>query len=312
MGPFEDIYTAFLQPVERTLTSQGVATIETLIGFYAALLERQASITTSRTKRLDETTQQDFVGLAEHVITLTTSLLLSAPSSDAGQNLLSSILALYERLAVTSTPHVIPIVLPSMRLIYLLVQQDSPASFGRLCGIIAAYKNAFDQHPRPVKDYYPTHVTDSLNWCLRDIYNLIWVSRGLIAVEQKATGLYCHVSLRSTLNDYLSGLEREYAIGNAFSLSNNPLLAALSSAAWRSIEEQDIGREGYDRDSIQYHQGPVTQRSLEVLRKKGGVSVDWDGPNGYKVLVLNWLAERGISGIRDLMFATVSDLKGKV
>jgi centromere protein I len=37
--------------------------------------------------------------------------------------------------------------------------------------------------------------------------------------------------------------------------------------------------------------------------------VDWDGAQGYKAYVLNWLAERGMGGIRDLMFATVTDLK---
>jgi centromere protein I len=39
--------------------------------------------------------------------------------------------------------------------------------------------------------------------------------------------------------------------------------------------------------------------------------VDWDGSNGYKVFVLHWLAERGLGGIKDLMFATVTELKGK-
>jgi centromere protein I len=51
---------------------------------------------------------------------------------------------------------------------------------------------------------------------------------------------------------------------------------------------------------------------LEVLKRKGGVSVDWEGPNGYKVMVLQWLDERGLSGIKDLMFATVVNLRGAV
>lgn len=205
----------------------------------------------------------------------------------------------------------IPIVLPPMHLVYLLAQSPSTTTLSRVCGIIGAYKVAFDQHPKPVKDYYPASVTDSLNFCLRDLYNLLWVSRALNVVEQKSVGLYCDPSLRSSLKDYLSGLDREYAIGSAFGLSNNAWLASTSAAAWRAMEEREIEREGYDRTGIRYHQGPVSQRSLEVLKRNGGIGVDWDGAMGYKVFVMNWLAERGLGGIRQFMFATVTDLKSK-
>jgi centromere protein I len=117
--------------------------------------------------------------------------------------------------------------------------------------------------------------------------------------------------LRSTLNNYISVIDREYSIGTAFGFSNYAWLASMSAAAWRALEEREITKEGYDKSSIRYHQGPVSQRSLEVLKRKGGVSVDWDGANGYKVFVLNWLAERGLGGVRELMFATVTELRGK-
>jgi centromere protein I len=148
-----------------------------------------------------------------------------------------------------------------------------------------------------------------MNLCLRDIYHLIWISRALITADQKALGFHCDATLRSTLNDYLGGIDREYAIGQAFLLSNNAWLASLSAAAWRDMEEGEISREGYDKRDIRYHQGPVSQRSLEVLKRKGGVSVDWDGKGGYKFYVLNWLADRGLSGVRELMVATVSELR---
>jgi centromere protein I len=244
------------------------------------------------------------------VSTITTSLLVSLPQNE-GQALVSAILSFYEMLSISSTPHVVPIILPPMHLVYLLTQHASPTTFSRVCGIIGSYKLAFDQHPKPVKDYYPTHVTDALNWCLRDIYHLLWISRALVTVDQKARGMYCDPALRSTLNDYLGGIDREYAVGAAFGLSNNACLASLAAVVWRAVEELEIGRESYDKSSIRYHQGPVSQRSLEVLKRKGGVSVDWDGANGFKVMVLNWLAERGLGGVRELMFATVTELRGK-
>jgi centromere protein I len=274
---FQDVYTDFFRPVELALASQGPSAYQKLLGFYTSLLQQQAREATTRSSSDDQV----------------------------------AILSFYELLSASSKPHIVPIILPPMHLIYLLTQHASPATFSRVCGIIGSYKLAFDQHPKPVKEYYPTHVTDALNWCLRDIYHLLWISRALVTADQKALGLHCDPALRSQLHDYLNGIDREYAIGAAFGLSNNALLASLSAAAWRVTEEREISREGYDKSSIRYHQGPVSQRSLEVLKRKGGVSVDWDGANGFKVFVLNWLAERGMSGVRDLMFATVTELRGK-
>ncbi|KAL1653580.1 Phosphate metabolism transcription protein [Didymella pomorum] len=161
----------------------------------------------------------------------------------------------------------------------------------------------------PVKHYYSSEVTDGLNWCLRDVYNFFWVARGLTVVEQKSVGMYCHPELRSSLDAYLSSLDRGYAIGHVFNLSYNAWLASMSSAAWHALEEQETDRQDLNRANFKAHGGTVTQQSLASLRNGGGISVDWDGAKGYKVFVLNWLAERGLGGLRELMFATVTDLK---
>ena len=245
--------------------------------------------------------------LAAHVSTLSTSLLVSLPP-ESGRVVVSSILSFYELLSASSKPHVIPIILPPMHLVYLLTQSTSATILSRICGVISNHKSAFDEHPKPVKDYYATEVTETLNWCLRDIYNLIWVSRGLVFTENKAAGLYCNPSVRAALNIYLTSVDREYAIGSAFGLSHNAWLAPMSAAAWHTLEEQEIQKGGYDRGRIRWHKGPVTQQSLAVSRN-GGVRVDWDGHGGYKAYVLKWLAERGLGGIQRLMFVTVTDLR---
>jgi centromere protein I len=291
-------------------SSQGPSAYQLIIDFYTSRLQHEVCIATSQAARRNAANGQIFHDLTAHVSRLSTSLLVSLPPG-TGHTLISSTLSFYELLSSSSRPHIIPIVLPSMHLVYHQAQQASPTTFSRICGVIGNYKLAFDQHPKPVKDYYATDVTDSLNWCLRDLYHLVWISRALITTDQKAVGLYCHPALRSTLNDYLNGVDREYAIGTAFGLSNSAWLASMSAAAWRTVEEREINKEHFDRNNIRYHQGPVSQRSLEVLKRKGGVSVDWDGANGYKVFVLDWLAERGLGGIRELMFATVTELRNK-
>jgi centromere protein I len=309
---FEDLYSDYFMPVERALSSNGLSSYERLIDFYTGLLHHRVSALSQqeppqRQPALSSPEQQVLRDAVAHFATLSTSLVLSLPS-DVGAGLTSSILSFYELLSTSTKPHIIPIILPPMRLVYHLVQSSSADVVSRICGIIGNYKQAFDEHPKPVKHYYPSEVTDELNWCLRDIYNLFWVARSLAVVDQKSVGMYCNPSLRSSLNDYLSKLDREYAIGHAFGLSHNAWLASMSSAAWHALEEREIDREEYDRGSIKWHRGPVSQQSLAVL-KNGGVNVDWEGTHGYKVFVLNWLAERGLDGLRELMFATVTDLR---
>jgi centromere protein I len=307
---FRDAYTDYFASVEQALSSHGPAAYEKLVNFYTSLLQKQLCAAIPQPSGRSSATNKVFQDLAAHISTLSNSLLLSLPAGE-GQPLISSVLSFYELLSTSSKPHLVPIILPPMHLVYLLTQHTSSTTFSRICGIIGAHKAAFDVHPKPVKQYYPNDVTDSLNWCLRDIYHLIWIARALLTADNKALGLHCHPDLRTALNDYLISIDREYAIGAVFGLSNHAWLAAMSAAAWRTMEEREVTREGYDKNSVRYHQGPVSGRSLEVLKRKGGVSVDWDGAAGYKVFVLNWLAERGLGGIRDLMFATVTELRDK-
>jgi centromere protein I len=309
--PAGDIYHAYLRPVEQALAAHGISAYVKLVDFYTSLSQHEISAAASKAAIRDHRYQQTVSNLAEHAATMFTSAVLSVPSGSS-TDITSSILSFYELLSKSSRPHIIPINLLPMHLVYLLAQDASSTTLSRICGIIGSYKTAFDNHPKPVKAYYPAAVTDAFNYCLRDMYNLVWVARGLLVQDQKCEGLYCDAALRSALNSYVSKVDREYAIGNAFTLSNNAWLASLSAAAWRTIEEREIEREGYDKNRIRYHQGPVSERSLEVLKSEGGVSINWEGPNGYKVMVLQWLDERGLSGIKDLMFATVMNLKGAV
>jgi centromere protein I len=279
-----------------------------LVDLYTALLQHQMALISSGPADSREIRQEVLSDMVEHVATLFSSALLSLPPGSSA-DLTSSILTFYELLSTSSRPHVIPIHLPPMHLIYMLAQDASVTTLSRICGIIGSYKLAFDAHPKPVKTYYASEVTDAFNYCLRDMYNLVWVSRGLVVQDQKSKGLYCDPILRSTLNEYVRTVDRGYSIATAFTLSYNAWLASLSAAAWRAVEKQKTEKAG-SQNITRYHDGPVTEKSLDILKNKGGVIVDWEGADGYKVMVLQWLTERGLGGIRDLMFATVINLKG--
>lgn len=308
---FDQVYVTYFLHVERALSTQDPPAYAKLIDFYSTLLQKQITQALIRGKQSSPPDYQVFDKIVDHVNSLATSLVLSLPHTTSDP-LSSSILSFYELLSRSSVPHTVPIILPPMHLVYMLSHNASSGTITRICGIISTYKIAFDNHPKPVKAYFPTIMTDVFNLCLRDIYNLFWVARALTVTEQKSLGCYCDPALRGKLNTYLSGLDREYAIGTTFGLSNNAWLASMSATAWHAIEERQIAREGFDRNSIRYHQGPVNQRSLEVLNKQGGVHVEWDTLEGYKVFVLRWLAERGLGGLKTFMFATVTAFKGKV
>ncbi|RYN75681.1 hypothetical protein AA0120_g11991 [Alternaria tenuissima] len=304
---FNADYRSYFKHIESALATQGISAYAMLVDFYKALLVNQINMTSTGSEDIREAGQEVLEDMMEHVRDLFTSALLSVPPG-SGIDLTSSILSFYEHLSASSNPHLIPIHLPPMHLVYLLAQDTSATTLSRICGIIGTYKSAFDAHPKPVKAYYSPEVTDTFNQCLRDLYNLVWVSRGLVAQKDKSKGLYCHEGLRSTLDSYLKTVDRNYAIAGAFTLSFNPCLTSLSAAAWRAMERREIDKVGEGMIN-KYHTGPVGEKSLALLKKEGGVGVDWEGANGYKVFVLQWLNERGLGGIKDLMFATVTNLK---
>jgi centromere protein I len=242
--------------------------------------------------------------LVAHVNKLSTSLILSIPTTSQSP-LISSIISFYEALSSSSRPSVVLIVLPPPHLAYLLAQSSSTAVFSRICGVYACYKIAFDRHPTPISSYYPTTMTIPFNSCLRDLFNMIWASRALDT--KQSDGFFCDPSLRQVLNTYLRDIDRDYDISVALNLSYNPLLSSLSAVAWKHLENDEIERQGYTMGEVRLHTGPVSQRSSEALRVNQGVNVGFEK---YKISVLEWLTERGLGGVKELMYSTNQRLKG--
>ncbi|KAF2463628.1 Mis6-domain-containing protein [Lindgomyces ingoldianus] len=312
LQPFDDAYNTFLGPAENAFVVQSPEAYCKLLSFYTNLLRHwMAEATPQPSDPIQLATgspdQQALEELVAHVSKMSSSLLLSIPTA-SNAPLISSILSFYEILSFSSHPRVVPILLPSLQLAYFLAQSHALATVSRTYGIYANYKTAFDKHPKPIQSYYLVSVTNSFNMVLRDIYNSLWGSKALLAVESKSHGFLCMPPLRASFQIYLGDLDHEYAVGLAFGLSHNASLASLSAAAWRSLEEAEIDDKGYDRDYVTWHTGPVSQRKVEVLSKNGGVSVSWDQ---YRIHVLKWMADRGCSGFKDLLSATVSNIKGR-
>ncbi|KAL1796101.1 hypothetical protein ACET3X_006325 [Alternaria dauci] len=205
---FNADHRSYFKHIESALATQEIPAYAALVDFYTALLRNQINLTSTGPEDVREAGQEVLEDMTEHVTDLFTSALLSVPPGSS-TSLTSSILSFYELLSASSKPHVIPIHLPPMHLVYLLTQDPSATTLSRTCGIIGTYKSAFDAHPKPVKSYYASEVTDTFNQCLRDLYNLVWVSRGLVAQKDKSKGCYCHEELRAKLDAYLKTVDRK-------------------------------------------------------------------------------------------------------
>ncbi|OCL13301.1 Mis6-domain-containing protein [Glonium stellatum] len=306
---FQGIHTTYLAPVEAALISNNPDAYRKLVNLYTSILYRWAAqapsqgSTTSSKSSLSYT--QTITDLAKHVSTLALSILSAFPH-DSNSPTISSILTFYEALSASSIPTVIPIILPPPHTTYLLLTCSSLATLTRLLTVLANYKNAFDTHPTPISAHYPATTTNTFNGYLMDTCNLLWRSRALLTADPNAQGCFCDPGIRATLQTYIASVEREYVLSSAFGLSHNSLLAALSAAAWRSLEEAEIQNQGPEAEDTVRHKGPVTQRNLVVLAKEGGVEVPW---KKYRIEVLKWLEQRGCRGVKDLMFATMTGLK---
>ncbi|KAF2202314.1 Mis6-domain-containing protein [Delitschia confertaspora ATCC 74209] len=305
--PFSDVLSAYLEPAEMTLIRNNPRAFEKWIPMYTSLFRHwTAQVAPQADSAVTGATEQrNFIELVAHVSDLSLSIIASTPPLTNSPTV-ASILTFFEVVSTSSVPKVIPIILPPPQLIYSLVMSSSATILARTCGILANYKSAFDTHPTPISQYYPTAMTNRFNGYLMDTCNLIWRSRALLTADANSVGFYCSPAVREALNTYLLKMDREYGVSFAFGLSHNPLLSSLSAATWRSLEDAMIEKEGYDRHAVNRHKGPPTQRSLAVLAKEGGVDIPW---KQYRIHVLRWLDERACGGIKNLMFATMTGLK---
>lgn len=203
--------------------------------------------------------------------------------------------------------------------IYLLTfSYPSISTLSRLCSVLATHKLAFEailtrprvppasveqpQSGAPQK-YSITH----FNGFLMDICNLLWRSRAFNRTDPNALGCLLPAVVLPHLANYTSSLKPPYLLNTSFSLSFHSDLAGLSNAAMREIEEEGIAARGEKQIRVR-HAGPVTQKSLVVLGREGGVVVGW---KEYRLAVLTWLEKRGLTGLAEFMGCTMKGLMGK-
>ncbi|KAF2083884.1 hypothetical protein K490DRAFT_50580, partial [Saccharata proteae CBS 121410] len=165
---------------------------------------------------------------------------------------------------------------------------------------LATYKRAFEIHLPGIS--YPDDYTSRFNGYLMDACNLLWRSRALSVADSNALACLCPRPVEKSLRQYLPTLDSSYSLAAMFGLSCNALTATAAAAALRRLED---AAEANGEALAVRHAGPATQRSLTVLGQEGGIEVNW---RDYRVQVLKWMEERGVGGVKQLMYVTMRDL----
>lgn len=266
--------------------------------------------------------------LTHHTNLLTLTLLTSYPPSAIS---VSATLSHDEALVhlFTHSPLLMTSQLPLTTYLQIF-RQPSITALSRLSSILASQKISLETLP-PAS----LPAVTNLNGFLMDMCNLLFRCRAFNRTDANALGCLLPPSTASHLESYLVALSPTYHLSDLFSISYNPTLAALSTSAFRELEEAEIAdsrtkrrrrrRSSSDADQqqraevehgaseetdsiIRHPPEPVSQKTLAMLAEKGMTVMRW---KEYRLGMTEWLAERGVEGLAELIGCTMKGLKRK-
>jgi centromere protein I len=247
--------------------------------------------------------------LTNHISTIALSA-LTASESPA-----SSVLAYY--IAVTNSlsnavSHAVdtnksitvPVSIPTPETFYLLLFTPSPHILSQLCGLLAQLKQLLEALLRS-NNTLPEALSRTLNGYLMDSCNLLWRSRAFATTDANARACLLPDASIAALRDHSPRVDRDASLAGLFGLPWHPVLGSMARVAFLELESERA--EDGEVELEVRHEGPVSQRSLVVLANEGGVRVEW---KEYRGKVLDWLEERGMGGIKGLIFAALKNATG--
>ncbi|PSR80116.1 Mis6-domain-containing protein [Coniella lustricola] len=248
--------------------------------------------------------------LLQHANKLGLTLLQTAPTEAT----LLSLLSLYDRVVAiythSSLLRALQITVPPTLLIYTVQFSTSLATVSRLCALLTAYKQACAESmanaTRKLGPAYDKKQVSTFNGFLMDICNCLWRGKAFTKTDTTSRGCLVPDAVVAVLTGYVaslteSGASSEMTLAGLFSMSYSPVLSLQALDYVRMREEQ----EDLDVELRARHAGPVTQRSLAQLARKGGLELSW---HEYRLGVLRYLEAREMKGVPELMYSTMKNL----
>ncbi|KAH6840854.1 Mis6-domain-containing protein [Chaetomium sp. MPI-CAGE-AT-0009] len=298
---FEGLYK-ILRALEQAMLDNSPAAQVSLLKFHTLLLQRW-TVTLEATERPASLPVAAVPRLIIHVNELALTITQTSPAVDTYLHILDFYEAAGTLYSKAKLLPYIDIVNPPPLLVYLLYFSPSLAVVSRLCGILATYKRAWEvvMSPavkRPVTDLEQRQIR-VFNGFLMDICNCLWRGRAFSTTDANAQGCRIQEPVKAALGAYMRAVDSDLSLEVAFGLSHSPLLCLLSASYVRQLEEDEM------EDLHARHAGPVTQRSLGRLAKRGGLDLSWQD---YRVGVLSYLETKGFPGIAELIRSTMKNV----
>ncbi|KAI2623231.1 Mis6-domain-containing protein [Hypoxylon sp. NC1633] len=299
---FQELFGRILQPLEARILDDTAASQLELLEFYTALLQRWTISLASLEQRSDQTSSI-VADLVTHVNDLCLTLIQTSPTAATH----SKTLDFYEQTAtLASNPELLAhtrITIPPSPLVYILHFSLSPTTLSRLCAILTKYKAGFQKAMETSRSEYTQEYINVFNGFLMDICNCIWRSRALNTNDVNSHGCLVARSLVEDLASYINSLDMGVPLTTLFSLSYSPALCLSAITCFRELEEKELERD--PSILINRQTGPVTRASLNSLANNGGLRMGWDD---YRLGVLSYLERKGMPGVGELMYNTMTNV----
>lgn len=297
----------FLSVLQSSLDASADAQLA-LLGLYTDLLRRWTVVLLSN-ETVPQHASASLRLLIGHVDQLNLTLLQTSPTEPTHHKILD----FYERAAhIYSQPDLlrtIEITIPPVLLVYSLQFSASLATVSRLCAILAAYKQAcgvyMSNAAKKIGPAYDKQQVNTFNGFLMDICNCFWRGKAFTKSDAHSRGCMIADEVVSSLSNYVSSLRgsgsNEMALNVVFTFSYSPLLCLQGLEYLHQLEEQ----EDEEVELRARHAGPITQKSLVALGRKGGIEVSWQG---FRLGVLKHMEDKELRGISELMYSTMKNL----
>lgn len=247
--------------------------------------------------------------LIEHANHLGLTLLQTSPTEQTFQRILDfydRAAFIYSKIHLFRTLHV---TIPPELVVYTLQFSPSLATVSRLCTILTAYKQAcavyMSNAAKKLGPAYDKQQVNMFNGFLMDICNCFWRGKAFAKSDAHARGCMVSDEIIAALKSYVSSLtdsgSGDMELGALFTMSYSPLLCLQGMEHIRRLEDE----EDEDFELRARHAGPVTQKSLGQIARKGGLELVWQD---YRLGLLKHLEDKEWRGISELMYSTMRNL----
>ncbi|KAG0648352.1 Sim4 complex subunit mis6 [Hyphodiscus hymeniophilus] len=303
IASWEELYESTFQPMQDAiLDDERIESKLDLLTFYKTLLQRWALLILSEPDHYS-TAGLSITSLITHANTLALSIIQTSQMVGTCSIILDFFEATTSLICNPALITKVRITIPPAELVYTLFFTTSLSTLSRLCATLALYKRAFELAMAPKakaeQNPYPKDYVNHFNSFLMDLCNCLWRSRAFNTSDVNALGCLLPEPSVTALANYVSSLDTSLSLSTLFSLSYSPLICLSAISYLRELEDKA-------EDELEVrHAGPVTQSSLKILQKDGGLTLSWPD---YRLGVLQYLERLGAPGVGELLYNTMKHL----